>query len=78
MRIVKRKVVYELVDVKAKDVLTLAQAARRLELTVNGVKNRMKDGSLTWLEDQEAKFHGRLLVLRSEVEAAAAAAKERE
>lgn len=66
-----RGIVFEDIELDESKVFTLAEAARMLNLaTVGSVKSLMKTGRLSWIEDP-GKYHGRLLVLRSEVEALA-------
>lgn len=62
-----RKVIFEPVEIPDTEVMTVSQAAKALGITINGVKQKMKDGGLTWLELDSTK-QGRQRVLRREVE----------
>ena len=54
-------------EMQEDEVMTLAEAARQLGTSINAVKNHMKNGTLTWIENPKAEYHGKLLVVRREV-----------
>lgn len=69
MRLQKRVVSYEDVDLKAEDVLTISEAARLLDMTIQGLGAAINRGQLTEIVDPDAiTQQGRRFVLRSEVE----------
>lgn len=64
----KRVVKYEPVDVDLAQLVPLAEAARMLDMSMPGVIRAIERGSLTEIVDDAAGYHGRRLLLRSEVE----------
>jgi len=63
-----KKVIYENIDVDRADLVTLAEAVRITGLTLPGISNAIARGQLTEIIDSSAGYHGRRLLLRSEVE----------
>ena len=69
MRLQKRVVFYEDVDLEAEDVVAISEAARLLGMTIQGVGAAINRGQLTEIVDPDAiTQQGRRFVLRAEVE----------
>lgn len=62
-----RRVVYEDVAVDPNELVTLAYAARILGMSKPGVINALERGMLTEIIDDERTYHGRRLILKSEL-----------
>ena len=58
---------YQPVDLSREDVVTIAEAAKALGLTMPGVIRAIERGVLTEVIDDNASYHGRRLLLRAEV-----------
>ena len=69
MKLQKRVVLYEDVEVEADDVLGISEAAGILGMTIQGLGAAINRGQLTEIVDPDAVApQGRRFVLRSEVE----------
>lgn len=68
-----RRVVYEVVEVEPRELMSIANASRVLGMTIDGVRSAIDRGKLTVFIDPEAlEQRYRRFVLRSEVEEMAA------
>jgi len=63
-----REVTYQEIDIDRGQLMTMAEAGRMLGITLSGVISAIERGGLTEIVDDEARFHGRRLLLKSEVE----------
>jgi len=59
---------YRPVDLIESDVMPIAEAAKKLGMTMPGVIRAIERGALTEVIDDDASYHARRLVLRKEVE----------
>lgn len=62
-----KKISYEDVELDRADLVTLAEAGRMTGLTMPGIASAISRGQLTEIIDPDAGYHGRRLLLRSEV-----------
>lgn len=74
----KKVTVYQPTDLSQKEVMSVADAARALNMTMPGVIRAIERGVLTEIVDDEASYHNRRLLLRSEVERLAQAKQSTE
>ena len=69
MKLQIRRVIYEDVDLEPSDVMGIAEAAKALGMTIQGVGASINRGQLTEIIDPDAVTQqGRRFVLRAEVE----------
>ncbi len=64
----KRVTTYVEVDVQPGELVTLADAAKMLDMSMPGLIRAIERGALTEIIDEEAGYHGRRLLLPAEVE----------
>lgn len=62
-----KKVTYEEREFNPDDLMTMVEAADALDMSIPGVRSAIDRGDFTEIIDPRAKFHGKRLVLRSEV-----------
>jgi hypothetical protein len=74
----KRVIEYQPIDIDRSELMTLAEASKVLNMGLPGVISAISRDILTEIIDEDANFHGRRLVLKSEVKKLALKKEEEE
>lgn len=64
-----RRIIYEEKEIDRDELVTIAEASEILDISIQGVGSALNRGEFTEVIDPYARFHGKRLLLRSEVEA---------